>query len=140
MRKISSDTFISIATPGRGNIFPVAGAFVLVISMAMPLFNLHYTLTTRTVFTLEALLERFSGGATIPVSACIAIIFNFLLGLYVLLGKNTAKAPLPAIIGIILSIYAATRLPVPPGSYGAGVYTAFAGLGLIASGLFSKPS
>lgn len=130
--------FVRVRDKNGGNIVTVAGAFVMLVSLALPWYYVEYRISTAGIEGLRLPLEFMAGKAAAPLLPAVAATFLALSALYILV-SDRAKRALPLTIAAAILIAAAMFwLRIPPVRYGPGLYCAAVGLFAAAAGSLAK--
>ncbi|HSV97674.1 MAG TPA: hypothetical protein VLM75_12180 [Spirochaetota bacterium] len=132
------ERFVTVREKNGGNLVSVAGAFAMLVSLALPWYYVEYRLSHAGIGGLRILLEFISGNAVSTVPPALAAAFLGLSALYILVSAR-AERTLPLVVAAAILVAAATlSLPVPPEHWGPGLYCAAAGLIAAAAGALAK--
>ncbi len=125
------DPFISLDDGKKGNLFPVGGALLAMLSLLLPWYYGISALSRRAVFGAELLLAALYGTLHPPLLSAAAVFSVLAVTLYGLTARTMRRPALLAIPCLALVAAASIFSPARPGGIGPGVLAAFAGLAMM---------
>lgn len=132
------DYFATASGERGGNLLTTAGAFTILVSLALPWFYVDYRLTHSGIPGIRLLLDYIAGDAVASLLPALAAGSAALTALYVLISKKAARSTVFAILTAALTVGAVFSLSVSPEHFGPGLCCVFIGLGAAAIGPFAK--